>query len=160
MFVKTIIIKMANWCSNNLIVKGTKEDREKLFRYFVALNKEYEKTGEGVAFSDIIFEDIVFDDADKDDYVENSNDDDDFDYEDLLVPYNERFDEDDESETYLFEIDIEKDNFINFRTKWMPPKNGLLKLSRKFPNVKFGLTYSELNNGIFGKLLILNGELI
>lgn len=45
-----------------------------------------------------------------------------------------------------------------FETAWVPPKNGIVKLSLLFPKLEFCLWYDEPDENFCGTLVIYNGD--
>jgi hypothetical protein len=50
--------------------------------------------------------------------------------------------------------------YVGFDTAWAPPTNWLKKVSIRFPNLNFSLTYMEEGQGFCGKLRIGEGEIV
>lgn len=76
------------------------------------------------------------------------------------VNYRDVIGDDSSYENYLFDIYVGGECCIDFQTKWSEPKEDIRLMSLKFPNVSFMLSYEELGNAIFGKVIIKNGEII
>ena len=55
--------------------------------------------------------------------------------------------------------DVQSDHIrCNFNSAWDPPVNGIINISKQFPNATFELSYEEPGNDFMGRLKTKNGE--
>ena len=52
------------------------------------------------------------------------------------------------------------DLIYQFETAWAPPENWLIKISEDYPELEFHMEFEEPGVGLFGGILVINGEVV
>lgn len=122
---------MPNWCTNQIEINGTRDDIEKLLS---------DAKAEKNPFS---LEKLVPMPKEKEKNW----------YEWNIANWGTKWD--------LSDVDIDDQGdcvFVNCQTAWGPPLEGLLNISKKYPNLELSIFYEESGMDFCGKSTFKNGE--